>query len=95
VNHATDLCLVDTGRLGCLVGVWASRLPERSAKKAEPVLERIGFPQEKRGPSCTPEDTDARREGLTLLQTRSPAFQDYKYGKDYFAQLKEELGADA
>ncbi|MCX5812017.1 MAG: HD domain-containing protein [Proteobacteria bacterium] len=118
-----------------------------SALKAQPVLERIGFPQEKRDAvlhairvhdvAATPEDRttleskilydadkidtlgvvgvlryirhfygkkpvdyilddiDARWEGLALPETRSMALQDYKYIKDYFAQLKEELGADA
>ena len=118
-----------------------------SAQKAEPVLERINFPQEKRGSvlhairvhdvTASPEDRttleskilydgdkidtlgvvgvlryirhfygkkpidymlddiDARWEGLTLPETRNLALQDYKYIKDYFAQLKEELGADA
>jgi HD superfamily phosphodiesterase len=118
-----------------------------SAQKAEPVLERINFPQEKRGTvlhairvhdvAASPEDRttleskilydadkidtlgvvgvlryirhfygkksidymlddiDARWEGLALPETRNLALQDYKYIKDYFAQLKEELGADA
>jgi len=118
-----------------------------SALKAEPVLERINFPQEKRDAvlhtirvhdvGATPEDRttleskilydadkidtlgvvgvlryirhfygkkpidymlddiDARWEGLALPETRDLALQDYKYIKDYFAQLKEELGADA
>jgi HD superfamily phosphohydrolase YqeK len=118
-----------------------------SAQKAEPVLERINFPQEKRDTvlhairvhdvAAHPEDRttleskilydadkidtlgvvgvlryirhyygkkpidymlediDARWEGLTLPETRSLALQDYEYIKDYFAQLKEELGADA
>jgi HD superfamily phosphodiesterase len=118
-----------------------------SAQKAEPVLERIHFPQEKRDAvlhairvhdvSASPEDRttleskilydadkidtlgvvgvlryirhyygkkpiaymlddiDARWEGLTLPETRTLALQDYKYIKDYFAQLKEELGADS
>jgi HD superfamily phosphohydrolase YqeK len=117
-----------------------------SAQKAEPVLDRINFPQEKREAvllairvhdvAAQPEDRtsleskilydadkidtlgvvgvlryirhyygkkpidymlediDARWEGLTLPETRSLALQDYKYIKDYFAQLKEELGAD-
>jgi hypothetical protein len=38
---------------------------------------------------------DARWAGLALPETRNMALQDYKYFKDYFAQLKEELGADA
>jgi HD superfamily phosphodiesterase len=118
-----------------------------SAQKAEPVLERINFPQEKRNAvlhairvhdvGATPEDRttleskilydadkidtlgvvgvlryirhfygkkpidymlddiDARWAGLALPETRNMALQDYKYIKDYFAQLKEELGADA
>lgn len=118
-----------------------------SAQKAEPVLERINFPREKRdavliairvhdvaaspGDRTTLEskilydadkidtlgvvgilryirhfygkkpidymldDIDARWEGLTLPETRTLALQDYKYIKDYFAQLKEELGEDA
>jgi HD superfamily phosphodiesterase len=118
-----------------------------SAQKAEPVLDRINFPQEKREAvllairvhdvAAQPEDRtsleskilydadkidtlgvvgvlryirhyygkkpiaymlediDARWDGLTLPETRSLAFQDYKYIKDYFAQLKEELGEDA
>jgi HD superfamily phosphodiesterase len=118
-----------------------------SAQKAEPVLERIRFPQEKRDAvlhairvhdvSASPEDRttleskilydadkidtlgvvgvlryirhyygkkpidymlddiDARWEGLTLPETRTLALQDYKYIKDYFAQLKEELGTDS
>jgi HD superfamily phosphohydrolase YqeK len=118
-----------------------------SAQKAEPVLERIQFPQEKREAvlhairvhdvSASPEDRttleskilydadkidtlgvvgvlryirhyygkkpidymiediDARWEGLTLPETRTLALQDYKYIKDYFAQLKEELGTDS
>ncbi len=118
-----------------------------SAQKAEPVLDRIHFPQEKRDSvllairvhdvSASPEDRttleskilydadkidtlgvvgvlryirhfygkkpidymlddiDARWEGLTLPETRNLALQDYKYIKDYFAQLKEELGEDA
>jgi len=115
-----------------------------SALKAEPVLERINFPEHKRGTvlhairvhdvSFTPEDRttleskilydadkidtlgvvgvlryirhfyrkspidyvladiDARWEGLTLPETRTLALQDYRYIKDYFEQLKEELG---
>ena len=118
-----------------------------SAQKAEPVLERINFPQEKRGAvlrairvhdvAASPEDRktleskilydadkidtlgvvgvlryirhfygkkpidymlddiDARWEGLTLPETRNLALKDYEYIKDYFAQLKEELGEDA
>ena len=118
-----------------------------SAQKAEPVLERINFPQKKRNAvlhairvhdvGATPEDRttleskilydadkidtlgvvgvlryirhfygkkpidfmlediDARWEGLTLPETRNLALQDYKYIKDYFAQLKEALGPDA
>jgi hypothetical protein len=41
------------------------------------------------------DDIDARWEGLSLSETRTLALQDYRYIKDYFAQLKEELGADA
>lgn len=118
-----------------------------SAQKAEPVLERIRFPQQKRDTvlhairvhdvAASPEDRttlesrilydadkidtlgvvgvlryirhfygkkpidfmlediDARWEGLTLPETRNLALQDYKYIKDYFAQLKEALGPDA
>jgi len=118
-----------------------------SAQKAEPVLERIRFPQEKRDAvlhairvhdvSASPEDRttleskilydadkidtlgvvgvlryirhfygkkpidymiediDARWEGLTLPETRTLALQDYRYIKDYFARLKEELGTDS
>jgi HD superfamily phosphodiesterase len=118
-----------------------------SAVKAEPVLERIGFPPEKRtvvlhairvhDVAATPadrttleskilydadkidtlgvvgvlryirnlygkkpidyiiDDIDARWEGLALPETRDIAQEDYKYIKDYFAQLKEELGTDA
>ena len=118
-----------------------------SAQKADPVLERINFPQKKRNAvlhairvhdvGATPEDRttleskilydadkidtlgvvgvlryirhfygkkpidymlddiDARWGGLALPETRNMALQDYKYIKDYFAQLKEELGADA
>jgi len=118
-----------------------------SAEKAEPVLDRIHFPQEKRDAvlhairvhdvSASPEDRttleskilydadkidtlgvvgvlryirhfygkkpidymlddiDARWEGLTLPETRTLALPDYKYIKDYFAQLKEELGNDS
>jgi HD superfamily phosphodiesterase len=115
-----------------------------SALKAEPVLERINFPQEKRDAvlhairvhdvSAAPEDRttleskilydadkidtlgvvgvlryirhyygkkpidymlediDARWEGLALPETRNLALQDYRYIKDYFEHLKEELG---
>jgi HD superfamily phosphodiesterase len=118
-----------------------------SAQKAEPVLERIHFPQEKREAvllairvhdvAAHPEDRtsleskilydadkidtlgvvgvlryirhyygkkpidymlediDERWEGLALSETRNLALQDYKYIKDYFVQLKEELGPDA
>jgi HD superfamily phosphodiesterase len=118
-----------------------------SAQKAEPVLERISFPQGKRDAvlhtirvhdvAASPEDRttleskilydadkidtlgvvgvlryirhfygkkpidymlddiDARWEGLALSETRTLALQDYRYIKNYFAQLKEELGADA
>jgi HD superfamily phosphohydrolase YqeK len=40
------------------------------------------------------DDIDARWAGLTLPETRNLALKDYEYIKDYFAQLKEELGAD-
>lgn len=115
-----------------------------SALKAQPVLERISFPEQKRDEvlhairvhdvSASPEDRttleskilydadkidtlgvvgilryirhfyrknpidyvladiDARWEGLTLPATRSLALQDYRYIKDYFGRLKEELG---
>jgi len=115
-----------------------------SAVKAEPVLERINFPEQKRDRvlhairvhdvSAAPEDRttleskilydadkidtlgvvgvlryirhfygkkpidyvlddiDARWEGLALPETRNLALQDYTYIKNYFAQLKEELG---
>lgn len=115
-----------------------------SALKAQPVLERINFPEQKRNKvlhairvhdvSASPEDRmtleskilydadkidtlgvvgilryirhfyrknpidyvladiDARWEGLTLPETRTLALQDYRYIKDYFGQLKEELG---
>jgi len=118
-----------------------------SAQKAEPVLERIHFPKEKRATvlhairvhdvGASPEDRttleskilydadkidtlgvvgvlryirhfygkkpiaymiddiDARWKGLALSETRTLALQDYKYIKDYFAQLKEELGEEA
>jgi HD superfamily phosphodiesterase len=39
------------------------------------------------------EDIDARWEGLALPETRNLALQDYSYIKDYFTQLKEELGS--
>jgi len=117
-----------------------------SALKAEPVLERINFPQEKRDAvlhairvhdvSAIPEDRttleskilydadkidtlgvvgvlryirhfygrkpidymlndiDARWEGLTLPETQDLALQDYQYIRDYFIQLKEQLGED-
>jgi uncharacterized protein len=117
-----------------------------SALKAEPVLERINFPLEKRDAvlhairvhdvGATPEDRAtleskilydadkvdtlgvvgvlryirhfygkkpidfmlddiaARWEGLTLQETRDLALKDYKYIKDFFVQLKEELGTD-
>jgi hypothetical protein len=38
------------------------------------------------------DDIDARWEGLTLAETRNLALKDYEYIKDYFMQLKEELG---
>jgi HD superfamily phosphodiesterase len=115
-----------------------------SALKAEPVLERIDFPKQRRDPvlhairvhdvGATPEDRttleskilydadkidtlgvvgvsryirhfygkkpinyvlddiDARWEGLALPETRNLALQDYRYIKDYFARLKDELG---
>jgi HD superfamily phosphodiesterase len=115
-----------------------------SAIKAEPVLERISYPEEKRATvlhairvhdvGATPDDRttleskilydadkidtlgvvgvlryirhfygkkpidymlddiDARWEGLALQETRQMALQDYRYIKDYFSQLKEELG---
>jgi HD superfamily phosphodiesterase len=115
-----------------------------SALKAEPILERIDFPKEKRevvlhairvhDVSAAPkdrttlesqilydadkidtlgvvgvlryirhfygkkpidhvlDDIDARWKGLALSETRNLAMQDYKYIKDYFVQLKEELG---
>jgi HD superfamily phosphohydrolase YqeK len=115
-----------------------------SALKAQPVLERINFPEQKRDKvlhairvhdvSASPEDRttleskilydadkidtlgvvgilryirhfyrknpidyvladiDARWEGLTLPETRTLALQDYRYIKDYFGQLKEQLG---
>jgi HD superfamily phosphodiesterase len=40
-------------------------------------------------------DIDARWEGLALSETRDLAMRDYRYIKDYFVELKEELGADA
>jgi len=39
------------------------------------------------------EDIDARWEGFVLQETRTLALQDYRYIKDYFAQLKEALGS--
>jgi 5'-deoxynucleotidase YfbR-like HD superfamily hydrolase len=39
------------------------------------------------------DDIDARWEGLALPETRNLALQDYSYIRDYFAQLKEELGS--
>jgi len=117
-----------------------------SALKAEPVLERINFPQEKRDTvlqairvhdvTANPEDRTtieskilydadkldtfgvvgvlrylrqlygkwsidlilndihSRWEGLTLSETRKLALKDYQYIRDYFSQLKEELGTD-
>jgi len=38
------------------------------------------------------DDIDARWEGLALQETRTLALQDYRYIKDYFTKLKEELG---
>ncbi len=115
-----------------------------SAEKAEPVLERISFPQEKRdavlhaisvhdvvatsddrtsleskilfdadkldtlgvvgvlryirwfyGKTSIENilvDIDLRWEGLGLPETRDLALKDYEYIKDFFTQLKEELG---
>jgi 5'-deoxynucleotidase YfbR-like HD superfamily hydrolase len=40
------------------------------------------------------DDIAARWEGLTLQETRDLALKDYKYIKDFFVQLKEELGTD-
>jgi hypothetical protein len=40
------------------------------------------------------DDIEARWEGLVFPETRDLALQDYKYIKDYFTRLKEELGAD-
>lgn len=37
-------------------------------------------------------DIDARWEGLALEETKSLALPDYRYIKDYFTQLKGELG---
>ena len=37
------------------------------------------------------DDIDARWEGLALQETRTLALQDYRYIKDYFTKLKEEL----
>lgn len=37
------------------------------------------------------DDIDTRWEGLVLQETRSLALQDYRYIKDYFTKLKEEL----
>jgi HD superfamily phosphodiesterase len=114
-----------------------------SADLAEPVLERIGFPNEKREAvlhvirvhdvSASPqdrktvearilydcdkletmgvigvlryiihfygkasidymlEDIDARWNGLCLPETRAYAIEDYKYIKNYFKRLKQEL----
>jgi HD superfamily phosphodiesterase len=39
------------------------------------------------------EDIDARWEGLALQETRDLALQEYRYIRDYFTQLKEELGS--
>ena len=115
-----------------------------SALKAEPVLERINFPEDKRDTvlhaihvhdvSATPEDRttleskilydadkidtlgvvgilryirhfygkkpidyvlediDARWEGLALQESRDLALQDYRFVKEYFTQLKGQLG---
>jgi HD superfamily phosphodiesterase len=38
------------------------------------------------------DDIDARWEGLALPETRNLALQDYRYIKEYFTRLKEELG---
>ncbi|HMK77334.1 MAG TPA: HD domain-containing protein [Thermodesulfobacteriota bacterium] len=40
------------------------------------------------------DDIDARWEALALPETRDLALQDYSYIKDYFAQLKQELGSN-
>ena len=40
-------------------------------------------------------DIDARSKGLALDETRNLALQDYNYIKNYFTQLKRELGPDA
>jgi len=115
-----------------------------SAQKAEPVLQRIGFPIGKRNAvlhairvhdvTSTPEnrttleskilydadkidtlgvvgilryirhyygkkpidfmldDIEQRWQGLALPETQELALKDYEYIKDYFMQLKEELG---
>ncbi|MBN1106370.1 MAG: HD domain-containing protein [Deltaproteobacteria bacterium] len=41
------------------------------------------------------DDIEARWEGLALPETRDLALEDYEYIKDYFIELKEELGAAA
>lgn len=41
------------------------------------------------------DDIDARWEGLTLSETLTLALKDYEHIKEYFAQLKEELGEGA
>jgi len=41
------------------------------------------------------DDIDARWNGLALPETRNMALQDYKYIKNYFMELKKELGGDA
>ena len=115
-----------------------------SAEKADPVLERIGFPGEKRDATLLAirthdvsassedrktieakilfdadkvdafgvigvlrytrvvygklpidfiiEDIEMRWEGLSFSETREAARDDYQYSKDYFVQLKKELG---
>jgi HD superfamily phosphohydrolase YqeK len=40
------------------------------------------------------EDIDARWEGLALPETQNLALKEYRYIKDYFAQLKDELGSE-
>jgi hypothetical protein len=41
------------------------------------------------------DDIDARWQGLALSETRDLALPDYRYIKEYFVQLKAELGEDA
>ena len=38
------------------------------------------------------EDIEMRWEGLSFSETREAARDDYQYSKDYFVQLKKELG---